>query len=278
MLADIARMSIPLAPFEAELVGWAGDWHGNTQFALNAISKFADAGVRVVYQVGDFGLWGGHDGAAYLRKLHKRLEQHDMLLVITPGNHENYDMLEKFPLNEHGFQFRADVDRLWFAPRGHIWTHHGAYLAALGGAGSIDRYWRTEGTSWWPQERITEEDIHRTIANFDALNIPAIDVMMTHEAPAGVFLGPKGILASPELEHYCYEQRVLLRNAVDHVTPRTLVHGHWHRSIDEVISGVSDKDIDYRTEVIGLDMDGTNANLMVGELAPASGILSARPF
>lgn len=270
-------MTLSLDDFaDADTVGWAGDFHGNTRWALHAIRTLASRGVRVIYQVGDFGVWGGHDGAAYLRKVHRELAKHNMLMIVTPGNHENYSMLERFPLNEHGFMTRGDIDRLWFAPRGHIWTHSGVYMASLGGAGSIDLKERVEGKSWWRQEELTQQDVDTLALNFDKWDLPRIDVMMSHESPAGIYLGPKGNLHSPEIEHYCYIQRVLLRDALDIVAPRSLVHGHWHRHLIEILESIRVGGGDYSTEVVGLNMDGTSKNLMTGELAPASGIINKK--
>lgn len=259
---------------QADNVGWAGDWHGNTQWAQHAIRTLALRDVHVIYQVGDFGLWGGPDGAAYLRKVHRELAKHDAMVIVTPGNHENYDMLDKFPVNEPGFLYRPDVDRIWFAPRGHVWTHNGAYLASLGGAGSIDIRMRTPHKSWWAQEEITQKDVDALAASIADWGITSVDVMMTHESPAGIYLGPKGNLSSPEVEHYCYAQRILVRDAVDIATPKTLVHGHWHRHFIETLEGVNVRGDEYQTEVVALDMDYTQNNLMTGCLAPASGIVN----
>lgn len=261
----------------AETVGFAGDWHGNTGWAVHAIRTLASRGAKVIYQVGDFGLWGGQDGAAYLRKIQRTLGYEDMVLIVTPGNHENYDMLEKFPLNEYGFMARHDIGRIWFAPRGHIWTHHGAYIASLGGAGSIDVRNRVEGKSWWRQEAITMADVDALKANMDEWGITGIDVMLTHESPAGITLGAKGWAGiSPEIEHYCYLQRVLLRAAVDHATPRALIHGHWHRLVEAPLEGMSTRGDEYTAEVVGLNMDSTSENLMTCELAPASGLINKK--
>lgn len=260
---------------ETTPVGWTGDWHGNTQWAIHAIDSLRGRGVSIVYQLGDFGLWGGQDGAKYLRKVQRTLGFGNMLLIVTPGNHENYDMLETFPLNQYGFRSRPDIGRIWFAPRGHIWSHHGANLASLGGAGSIDKARRKEGRSWWSQEEITEKDVDSLRNNMAIHGLNKIDVMMTHDAPAGIDLGPKSKSGGvpPEVEHYCHKQRLILRDAVDIANPRTLMHGHWHLSNATFLNGVTLTGENYRSEIIGLDMDMSAHNMMLGELAPSSGIL-----
>lgn len=44
-------------------IALAGDWHGNTRWALHALEAAARQGCDTVVHLGDFGLWPGHDGA-----------------------------------------------------------------------------------------------------------------------------------------------------------------------------------------------------------------------
>jgi calcineurin-like phosphoesterase family protein len=262
-----------LTEFTSEpVVGWAGDWHGNTGWALHALRTLASRNVKVVYHVGDFGLWGGQDGASYLRKIYTLLNARNMILIITPGNHENYDMLERFTLNEEGFLFRHDVNRIWFAPRGHIWLHGEANMGSLGGTGSIDYRQRTLGKSWWIQEAITSKDVDTLRFNFLSSGLDNLDVMMTHDSPSGVDVKKSRTLNEPDLDNYLNHQRILVRNAVDVAAPRTLVHGHWHIYITDTIEGVNESMIPYDTNVIGLDMDDTSHNMMIGNIEPGVGI------
>lgn len=258
------------------IAAFAGDWHGDTGWALKAIGSAQVAGARVVYQVGDFGVWGGQDGASFLRKVQARLDSLDMLLVVVPGNHENYNVLDRMPVNGEGFQSRPDIDRVWFASRGHVWTHNHAVFAAVGGAGSVDQESRIPGTSWWPQEEITRADIDALYRSMDAAGVDKVNIMLTHEAPAGLVTRRSMRAVSPEIEHYCWAQRVLLREAVDTATPDVLVHGHWHYRHTSTLEGVNMALEAYETTLIGLDMNGSPGNLITGHLAPASGLLEIR--
>jgi hypothetical protein len=224
--------------------------------------------------VGDFGLWGGQDGASYLRKVHSLLGNYDMLLIITPGNHENYDMLERFLINKDGFMYRPDVDRIWFAPRGHIWLHGEASMGSLGGTGSIDYRQRTLGKSWWIQEAITSKDVDTLRFNFLSSGLDNLDVMMTHDSPSGVDVKKSRTLNEPDLDNYLNHQRILVRNAVDVAAPRTLIHGHWHTYLNATLEGVNESMIPYDTNVIGLDMDETSHNIMVGNIQTGVGVVN----
>lgn len=261
----------------APLVGFAGDWHGNTGWALQSLRHFSDLGVKVAYQLGDFGVWGGQDGASYLRKIQRTLDEHDQLLLVIPGNHENYDMLDHMPVNEHGWMCRSQAEpRIWYAPRGHVWTHQHVRFAAMGGAGSIDRNLRKPGTSWWAQEEITQSDVDSLIANMELMGWDNVDVMLTHDSPAGISIpvGQDPSWLTPEVKHACWSQRVLLRDAVDVASPAWILHGHWHRLLREQLEGVGlSSCAPYMASVVGLNMEGPG-NLATATLTPIVGLTS----
>jgi hypothetical protein len=262
--------------FTRDRAGFAGDWHGNTGWALHCLDVFKSHDIYTIYQVGDFGVWGGNDGASYLRKINTRLNMNNQDLIVVPGNHENYDMLDKFPINEDGFMQRPDLDRIQFAPRGHVWHHNSARFAAMGGAFSIDKNMRTEGRSWWPQEAITPEDVEALKRNLDKRLWLSVDVFLSHDIPAGVDVGHKAFGLPAELEYEANRQRVLLRHAVDYARPRTLVHGHWHKRIRQILIGDSHTDDSYTTQIYGLDMDVTQDNMIVADVAPFIGLYNVQ--
>ena len=226
-----------------ERIGFAGDWHGNVACATSRLQEFGAAGVSTVYQVGDFGLWPGSGGKSFLRTVDATCEQSDVQLFIVLGNHEDYGRVKLMRTDDAGWLCLKDYPRLRFATRGHTWVDAaGPRFAALGGAGSIDRSTRRPGVSWWPDEQLTEDDCARLVTNVHSQGWQRVDVMITHEAPAG--LRRLGITAAPawltpEVEAYCYAQRVRLREAMDEVAPRSLVHGHWHESFWDEWEGLT---------------------------------------
>lgn len=245
--------------FQTERAGFAGDWHGNTGWALSAIDFFHEQGIRTIYHVGDFGVWGGTDGAAYLRKINTRLLKHDMLILVTPGNHENYNMINKWPRNIYGFQNRKDLDRLWVIPRGQAWKHNGALLASMGGAASIDKGMRRLNKSWWPQEAISDKDIYNLKVNLWGR---PVHVLLTHDIPAEVDVGPRYGMLPVDIEKYSQDQREQLSKAAAIARPEVIIHGHWHRSYSRMTK------FDYgQTMVHCLDMDGSPHNIAVANLS-----------
>src|SRR5207302_2100931 len=93
-------------------------------------------------------------------------------------------------------------------------------FGALGGAFSIDWRDRTPGKSWWPEEVTTASDVER-------LGGEPLDVLVAHEAPAGVPLA--GFRLPVEDEVRSEEVRQLVRAAVQATRPRLVLHGHWQK-------------------------------------------------
>ena len=69
---------------------------------------------------------------------------------------------------------------IFHLPRGHRWAWHGRRWLACGGGVSLDKACRREGSDWWPQEEITDEQERALVGGGVA------DVMVCHDCPAVV--------------------------------------------------------------------------------------------
>lgn len=247
-----------------EVLGVMGDTHGNVLWTTGAIRRLSERGVNRILHLGDFGVWPGPSGEKYLRRVNAALSETDSLMVVTLGNHENYNRLEKSlgPASLDGdFQQLPGYDRILFAARGQHWNWEGVEFCSLGGANSIDRHYRTPHVDWWPQESISLGDVYRTIEAGTA------DIMLTHDCPEGVPI--LGELAqhsedagwSAEALKYAQESRVMLRQAVDAVRPELLLHGHYHVYADlQVELGVLGTDESYELRSVCLSEEYTSTN------------------
>lgn len=261
-------------------VAFAGDWHGNTAWAINMLNKSAEQGLTTIYHAGDFGVWPGPSGKSYLWKVQRTLQENGQNIYVVPGNHEDYDRIDRMPLDDEGWQFLKNYPNIRFAPRGHVWEDKqtGTKMGALGGAGSIDKNLRNPRTQWWKQEEITERDVATLISNTEDRfgSEFGIDILITHEAPAGVPLRgmqPMPRWATPDVQNYCNLQRVLLRNALDATAPYSLVHGHWHEWRRTQLEAVQPNGHDYTTDIISLDCDGKDNNVIKANIYRNEGIL-----
>lgn len=273
-MSGMSKNEIPMP--ESGSVVIAGDWHGNSSWMKRALQEVHAAGHRLVFHVGDLKvLWsqegplsdaeqalmpGARDYDRFTVQLASLLEELEMTLLFIDGNHDNHPVLRALPLDENGFGTISN--RLKYIPRGHRFTIAGVRFAGLGGAFSIDRAWGTQGVDWWPEEAVTAEDVA-------ALGTDPVDVLVTHEVPAGIDV-VKTMLLPDLIEAEANESRIHIRDAVRNVTPKLVFSGHWHQNLTQQLpySG---------TTVHVLDMDGRAGNLAVLDLAAVRGLAVAAP-
>lgn len=249
----------PLA--EPARIAFAGDWHANTRWAVASVEHLAGR-ADVVVHLGDFGYTFD---AGFLAPLDKALGRAGLPLLFVDGNHEDHELLGRFPVRGSGL--RQLGEHIWHLPRGFRWTWGGVRFLACGGAHSVDRQWRVPGESWWAGETLTDDDVARCVDGGQA------DVLIAHDCPAGVVIpgiDDRTVPAPfPPLELLrADEHRQLLRRVVDAVRPRRIWHGHYHRQYRQEVSfGYGP------VTVTGLDCDGTSlgSNIEVVDLADLGG-------
>lgn len=207
-----------------------GDWHVDLTFAVGAleraIEKYPD--MNVFYHVGDFGLWPG--GEEYINTVKSIMDSVDKTLVVTGGNHEDWDQWDKLTKNQtEPYVYKGNG--LVLLPKVWKWEHSGTTFVSVGGASSIDRAWRNPRTSWWPQEGISAG----AVAEVGERKLKA-NVLITHEASNDPVLPVRQILGNPFLQmKWPYDdivesevQRQRVSQVIDVVNPNLHVHGHWH--------------------------------------------------
>jgi predicted phosphodiesterase len=234
---------IPLR--EPDLIAFAGDWHGNTNWAVNTIHACAERGVQAIVQAGDFGF---DFPSNFLHRLRYALDETDIDLLFVKGNHDDPGLLAHWPRDSEGFGHPPvggkGMGRLRWIPQGHRWNWWGKTFMGLGGAVSVDKYWRQENISWWRNEEISLADMHKAVEG------GKVDVMITHDLPAAARLPndrksggwPQEVLDESQ------RHRELLQQVVDRVQPALLVHGHFHARFEQKVGEM---------RVVGLDMDST---------------------
>lgn len=247
-----------LESFASDEVGVAGDWHGNSAWAHHALENLSNTGVKTVLHLGDFGLWPGPAGRKYFFWVNKVLAQLDMYLFVTPGNHENYDQLEKFPVDATD-RLRRDPDheRILFFERGARWNWLNVNFLSVGGGASIDAEWRVKGESWWEQEKITDLDVDKAIAGGSA------DVVLAHDAPDDValFESHRGGFLPVHVQEYVDHSRSQMKRVVDVAQPHLYMHGHYHVYKDHVTTlRVNDKYEFYDLRTVCLNKEYTTRN------------------
>lgn len=155
---------------------------------------------------GDFGLvWNGFDTERYLLDW---LEEKPFSTLWIDGNHENFDLLNRYPTETwQGGKVQFIRPSVIHLMRGQVFTIDGCRLFTMGGARSHDidggilepddpdlkrkkktlnqlgRSYRINHISWWAEEMPNEIEFEEGKKNL-ALHENKVDYILTHEAPA----------------------------------------------------------------------------------------------
>lgn len=174
-------------------------------------------------------------------------------LTFVCGNHENYDALERYPVDDwHGGKVHRVRPHILHLMRGQIFELEGYHFFIMGGAKSHDtedgilepgapdferkllmlqrkpraRY-RVNHISWWAQEMPSEEEYAEARKNLAKIAW-AVDYVITHCAPTSIALMENRHNEADPLTDFLQE-----------VKEKTRYHywlfGHYHdnRAIDE---------------------------------------------
>lgn len=238
-------------------VGIAGDWHGNTLWAQAVIkelaSNLAEEDEKIIFQLGDFGFWPGNWGKSYVSSLTDTLEEVGAELFFIDGNHENHPLLRK-NAEKQGILDRCKpvpiTGRVTWLQRGTRAKISGKEWLFLGGAASVDREYRTEGQSWFNEERITDQQVESAIAGGPA------DVLVSHDSPAFVEVKfphsnwPERDLALSQVN------RDKLEKVVKATGVKFVMNGHLHMAFEIVTPKIlldSGEVVDIRTNCFNCD-------------------------
>jgi predicted phosphodiesterase len=217
-----------------------GDTHGNASWVEQLCALTAQHQCEIILQVGDFGFAPTTDsGAKFLDRVDAACAANGIELWWIEGNHENHAAIEQLHRSCHGpAQARQHI---WHLPRGLRLTLAGRRFGFLGGAFSLDWHWRRAGDTWWPDHELP------TANHVELLGAEPLDVLVTHDAPAGIDL-PSYYSPPPADAKRTNEIRQLLRYALDATQPSYVLHGHWHHRHTTQLGD---------TIIEGLDRDGS---------------------
>lgn len=173
---------------------------------------------------GDFGLvWDGSKEEQYWRNW---LSQKNWTTLFVDGNHENFDLLAGYPLEEwNDGQIHRITDSILHLCRGQVYIIDGIKLFTFGGARSTDMECRTVHRSWWPQELPTPEEYEEGLRNLERSNWE-VDYVISHTGSV------RNLNRLKELYNYADEITDLNRYFEDleeKLTYRRWYFGHFHR-------------------------------------------------
>lgn len=229
-----------------------GDLHSNERAGVAAHLAAQKVDADVIVQVGDFGIWPGKSGQEYLNTMEEAYRATGIPLLFVDGNHEDFPQIHAAPINDAGWRpIRPGVVHV---PRGHVWTWNGTTFAAMGGASSVDKVWRTEGSSWWPEELVTPADLERLQVAVAATPTVRVDVVFAHdmpdEVPLATLLGSRaGHGFPPEAIEASDAHRKVMSEVLKIAQPSLWLHGHYH------VPAVTRVDTGNPVEVVALNLE-----------------------
>ena len=213
-----------------------GDTHGSIDFEklVDFANQFGDQLTKEDYLMicGDFGVIWTDTQDPEEKFLLTWLDSCPWTTLFIDGNHENHPRLATFPEVEIlGGRAHQISETVYHIMRGEIIEIENLKLLCIGGADSHDKHFRTEGESWWPQERITEEDVEnarKNLARYDN----TVDFVISHSLPRAIqfkiFPYMKPTRSSYMLEQMYYDIDI----------NKAWLSGHYHEDMIRQEEGV----------------------------------------
>ena len=174
---------------------------------------------------GDFGcIWDGGNGDRFWLKW---LESLPWNTLFVDGNHENFDVLNTYPIVEwHGGKVHQIRKNVFHLMRGEIFDIDGLSFFSFGGGFSHDVQYRTEKLNWWQDELPTQEEVDNAYSNLENHKWN-VDYVLSHDIFVSHPLAKKY-----ELSLEPYQQRVDIQSVLEDIQNKLdyklWFHGHYH--------------------------------------------------
>ena len=220
-----------------------GDTHGNWMRRLNRRAFPEQRNMTredFVIICGDFGIW---DDSKEERYNLNWLEGKSFTTLFVDGNHENFDLLNGYPISEwHGGKIRVIRPHIFHLMRGQVFDIGGKRFFTFGGACSHDmkdgileigdprikrwrnswqRRFRINHISWWKEEMPCEAEFEEGRRNLERAGWE-VDFIVTHCTASSTQALAGGWLYQPDaLTDYLEEIRQKCRY-------RRWFFGHYH--------------------------------------------------
>ena len=221
-----------------------GDTHAD--FMRFSSQYFEDKECYVII-CGDFGgIWDNSKPEKYWLDW---LEKKKFTILFVDGNHENYDLLNSFPVSEwKGGKVHIIRKNIIHLMRGQVFTIEGKRFFTFGGAqshdidaGILDRndpdfsakrkkldreraLYRIDHESWWKEELPSEDEMNEGLKNLEKVGND-VDAVISHCAPSSIAdIYSRGFYKHDILTDY-------LEKIKGNISFKTWFFGHYHESL-----------------------------------------------
>lgn len=208
-----------------------GDTHGHFQRIISFCEEHETTGTKdVMIILGDAGI--NYYGGEKSKTLKEMLSTLPIIFFCIHGNHENRPRnirtYEKAKFCEGTVYYERAYPNILFAKDGEVFRFAGLDVMTVGGAYSVDKYYRLlNGLSWWHDEQPSEKIKQKVETTLKARG-QKIDVMLTHTCPFKYFPmdSPKG----KELEYSEFDisTEQWLDQLENQLSYKSWLCGHFH--------------------------------------------------
>lgn len=162
-----------------------GDKHGTYDDVFEFCYKYKTTRDDVLIILGDAGINYFLDNRDYILK--NSLLQLPITLFCIHGNHEerpeNISSYKTKFFNNATVYYESDYPNILFAKDGEIYNFNGKKVLVIGGAYSVDKYYRLmRGYNWYESEQPTDAIKTRVKTNLMENN-NKVDIILSHTCP-----------------------------------------------------------------------------------------------
>ena len=163
---------------------------GDTHAEFNRVEEFClkmnSSREDILIVLGDAGI--NYFGNNKDKRLKQRLSEIPITLFCIHGNHEmrpaTIDSYTEITWNSGMVYAEPDYPSLIFAKDGEIYNLEGKQCIVIGGAYSVDKYYRLKNHwGWWPDEQPSQEIKDRVERILDSKKW-IVDIVLSHTCPA----------------------------------------------------------------------------------------------
>ncbi|MEK3658879.1 metallophosphoesterase family protein [Paenibacillus sp. FSL F4-0236] len=165
------------------LIYITGDIHGSISVGSRFNTKNFPQGKKLTKQdyviiVGDFGLLWANDREDLFWL--KWLTNKPWTTLFIDGNHENFNLLEDYPISEwNGGKVHHITPSIIHLMRGQVFEIEDKKFFTFGGAASHDKEYRKPDKSWWEREMPSEDEYKEGLDSLN-MNYWVVDYVLTH--------------------------------------------------------------------------------------------------
>ena len=220
------------------MIYYTGDMHGDTNKILYYVSEYSLTSEDVIVILGDVGVnYFGNDNGDKKKK--RTLNKSGVPILCIHGNHEmrpeSIGSYKEISWHDGNVYVEEEFPNLLFAKDGEIYDLDGKKAIAIGGAYSVDKFYRlSKCMKWFADEQPSEELKMRVIDKLDTVNWN-VDIVLTHTCPAK-YIPTETFLPMIDQSTVDNSTEHWLNIIEDKLSYQKWYCGHWHidKKIDKI--------------------------------------------